>query len=601
MLALEKKLAYLILGMKGGENRIQIIKALFERPYNINQLSQVLDLNYRTVKHHLSILYKNEIISTSKAGGYGDVYFLSPKLEGNFEIFTEIEKKFENSKKLSEIAESRKYYQDIIEQSNDAIILKDLEGRVFFWNKGAEKLFGYLNENILGQINPIIPEEKQGEYNKILEKVLNEEIIFDYETQWKKKNGKLIDVSSSISPIKDKENNHIGISIISRDISERISHQREIENEREKFKQFFENEPEYCYIISPKGIIIDVNKAALNGLGYKKNELVGKPLKIVYAPEYLQKMKTLLIKWKKTGKLKNEEMVIITKKGIKRTVLLSVDSIKSQDDKISHSVSVQRDITVLKKAEDALKHSEQRYELAQRAANIGSWDWDITTGDLQWSDTIAPLFGFKRGEFGATFDAFIESVHPKDRKFVEDSVNACIEKSKDYDIEHRIVWPNGNIHWVSETGDVIRDKNGKAVRMLGIVQDITERKKAVEELKKNLEMFDDILSALGAGLILIDLDKKIIWGNRTSVDLFGQLENIKGKNCYEIYWGRNDPCGDCLCGEVEKNGKMKLETQVRTTKEGVKKKFLIASTPIKDENGKVVQVLELILDIEKGF
>ena len=142
---------------------------------------------------------------------------------------------------------------------------------------------------------------------------------------------------------------------------------------------------------------------------------------------------------------------------------------------------------VRKQIVKALKLSEERYALAQRAANIGSWDWDIQTGALQWSETIESMFGFGRGEFRATYEAFLESVHPEDRQYVVESVNACLKKSKEYDIEHRIVWPNGQVRWVSEKGDVIRDKNKKAVRMLGVVQDITERKKMEEELRLKKE------------------------------------------------------------------------------------------------------------------
>jgi PAS domain S-box-containing protein len=129
-----------------------------------------------------------------------------------------------------------------------------------------------------------------------------------------------------------------------------------------------------------------------------------------------------------------------------------------------------------KEVEDALQRSEERYTLAQQAANIGSWDWDIGTGDLIWSEQIEPMFGFGRGEFGATYEAFLESVHPDDRQHVVDSVQACVEAGKDYAIEHRIVWPDGTIRWTSETGDVVRDKSGKAIRMLGIARDITDRK-----------------------------------------------------------------------------------------------------------------------------
>jgi PAS domain S-box-containing protein len=141
------------------------------------------------------------------------------------------------------------------------------------------------------------------------------------------------------------------------------------------------------------------------------------------------------------------------------------------------------DFTELKRAEEELRRSEERYVLAQRAANIGSWDWNILTGDLEWSERIEPMFGFANGEFGATYEAFLECVHPDDRLYVVDSVNAAVEKDADYSIEHRIVWPDGTVRWVSEDGDVFRDEGGNPVRMLGIVQDITERKQAEDHIE----------------------------------------------------------------------------------------------------------------------
>jgi len=135
----------------------------------------------------------------------------------------------------------------------------------------------------------------------------------------------------------------------------------------------------------------------------------------------------------------------------------------------------------------ALRESEERYALAQRAAQIGSWDWDIITGDLFWSGQIEPMFGFGVGAFEGTYEAFLACVHPGDRQLVVDAVNACVENGQDYAIEHRVVWPDGTVHWVSEMGDVVRDRDGRALRMLGVVQDITERKLADQMLRKAKE------------------------------------------------------------------------------------------------------------------
>ena len=144
-----------------------------------------------------------------------------------------------------------------------------------------------------------------------------------------------------------------------------------------------------------------------------------------------------------------------------------------------YALAVQR-----RHGETALRASEERYALAQKAARIGSWDWNVVTGQLVWSEEIEPMFGFGRGEFPGTYAAFLEAVHPDDRQLIVDSVQECIESGCDYAIEHRIVWPDGTVRWLSETGNVIRNSEGKAIRMLGVVQDVTVQKQAEQQIRR---------------------------------------------------------------------------------------------------------------------
>src|SRR4030042_2149 len=97
------------------------------------------------------------------------------------------------------------------------------------------------------------------------------------------------------------------------------------------FKNFFENAPIYEYMLSPDGTILEINKTACKNLGYKKEELIGKHLTAIYAPESHEKMKVLLSKWKETGEIDNEEMIIETKQGEKRRGLLSASSERGAD------------------------------------------------------------------------------------------------------------------------------------------------------------------------------------------------------------------------------------------------------------------------------
>lgn len=216
------------------------------------------------------------------------------------------------------------------------------------------------------------------------------------------------------------------------------------------------------------------------------------------------------------------------------TYLLTITPVKDEDYVNVYGL----DITERKKIEEALHLNEERYALAQRAAHIGSWDWNIQTGDLVWSDQIEPIFGFKHGTFGRTYKAFLDCIHPDDRQRVIDSVNACLEKDVEYDIEHRIVWPDKSIYWVRETGDVIRDKNGKPIRMIGVVQDITERKKAEIEIKLVNAELDQIFNTAADGMRVIDKNFNIIRINDTFTKLVGISKNkVKGKKCYEVFPG----------------------------------------------------------------
>ena len=142
------------------------------------------------------------------------------------------------------------------------------------------------------------------------------------------------------------------------------------------------------------------------------------------------------------------------------------------------------DITERKKTELALKESEERLERAQQITHMGSWDWDVVNDRLWWSDEIYRIFGLEQSQFSATYEAFLKFVHPVDREFVEHSVQQAFYNGKPYSIDHRIVLPGGEERIVHETADLVLGADGKPVRMIGTVQDITERKKSEFELKK---------------------------------------------------------------------------------------------------------------------
>ena len=127
-----------------------------------------------------------------------------------------------------------------------------------------------------------------------------------------------------------------------------------------RFRKFFETQPESCYMISPRGIVLDINPAACEALGYTKEELIGKAASIIYAPESHSKMRDLLEKWNKTGRLESEEIVVRTRDGQRRVVLVNAGSVVDAEGNLLHSTSVHVDITERKLAEEALSTVSQR-------------------------------------------------------------------------------------------------------------------------------------------------------------------------------------------------------------------------------------------------
>jgi PAS domain S-box-containing protein len=180
--------------------------------------------------------------------------------------------------------------------------------------------------------------------------------------------------------------------------------------------------------------------------------------------------------------------------------------------------AVVQEITA-RKREETLRESEQRLQRAQEIAHLGSWDLELVHNRLSWSDEVYRIFGLKPQEFGATYEAFMERVHPDDRQKVDDAYGGSLRENRDsYEVEHRVIRKDtGEVRVVHEQCEHFRDANGKIARSLGTVHDITERKRTEQALRQHaeelrlhnedLERFKRL--SVGRELQMIELKKEI--------------------------------------------------------------------------------------------
>jgi len=180
------------------------------------------------------------------------------------------------------------------------------------------------------------------------------------------------------------------------------------------------------------------------------------------------------------------------------------------------------------------RRTEERLADAQRIAHVGHWDWDIGTNDLSWSDEVYRIFGLEPQEFGATYEAFLQRVHPEDRDGVRQAVNCAVLNRAAYSIDHRIVRPNGQVRIVHEQAEVTFGDEGKASRMLGTVHDVTEARMVSAELERKEEMLRLVLEALPVGVWIADETGRINTTNQAAVQIWGAAPHV-GLSDYPIY------------------------------------------------------------------
>jgi len=230
----------------------------------------------------------------------------------------------------------------LVESSDDAIISKSLDGTITSWNKAAETMFGYSANEIIGKpISLLVPKEGQEEFASLMEKIKQDQRIKHFETERIRKDGSIINVSVTLSPIKSRDGKIIGLSKIVRNISER----RKNEEERIKLASIVESSDDAILAMDLNGKIVSWNRGAVKMFGYEEKELMGKSVQIIYPSERTDELIEIIHRLKSGSRIEHFETERKRKDGVTIDVSLSISPIKNKKGEIIEIAKIIRDIS----------------------------------------------------------------------------------------------------------------------------------------------------------------------------------------------------------------------------------------------------------------
>lgn len=378
-------------------------------------------------------------------------------------------------------AESAAYVRSLIESSQDPLVTISPGGKITDVNAATELATGVTRADLIGkEFSDYFTEPEEA--RKGYQRAFQDGFVTDFPLAIRHKDGHITDVLYNASVYHGKAGEVVGVFAAARDITER----KKAELEREQYFKFFNLSSDLMGIADPKGAFKKVNPAFALTLGYSEAELLGKPFIEFVHPDDRQPTLDEMERQLKLGYSLNFENRYLGKDGSKHW--LSWTAKVNPEEGLTYASA--RDITDRKQAERKLQRSEQGLADAQRMAHLGNWELNLSSNVLSWSDEIYRIFEIDPAKFGASYEAFLDAIHPEDREAVNNAYAQSLREKVPYDIVHRLLMKDGRIKFVNERCETYYSADGRPLRSVGTVHDITDRivaENALGELNRELE------------------------------------------------------------------------------------------------------------------
>jgi PAS domain S-box-containing protein len=517
------------------------------------------------------LIWRGEIKNKAKDNSY---YWVDTTIvpilntEGNITEYLSIRSDI-SKRKIAELSlkDQQQKLQLITDNINDVFFLFNIEQNVYdYISPNCETLFGE-DVNYFYQGNDFISNKLFIEDLELV-KQANEKIRkgIPYEIEYRiNVNNTCKWISERSFPIFNEDRKTIQISGICKDITHRKIAKLALIKKNEELEllyALFDQTKDAVQIADESGKLIFANEEARNRLGIENVEK-----KAIYVWEF-----------EKTFKNKEDWIQHVELLKLKKSLVVESIHILPNDKEIDIEASITyreingegfviaiiKDITERKMAERHLRESEANLKEAEKIALIGRWELDIRHNRIYWSDSVFNIFEIDQEKFSASYEAFIQAIHPSDRELVDAAFKKSLLTKTPYSTEHRLLFPDGRIKWIKETCRTDYDDMDKAIRSVGIAQDITESKIAEQVIIRQKEL-QTLISNISLELISIsniNFNKKI---DAILMDV-GHFFNADRAYLFKInehkdaYINTHEWCNVGISAQIEEINEIRVET-----------------------------------------
>ncbi|KAA0008392.1 MAG: PAS domain S-box protein, partial [Thermoplasmata archaeon] len=510
----------------------------------------------------------------------------------------------EEKKMQIQLKESEERYRSLMETAADGILIVDETLRIISGNKSAARIFGYSKKELSGKpLWEMMPKRLKDNFLKGIKK-LNYMNISEFsrrtiEVVGLRKDGKEIPIELSFSMY--EINGRRYFTSIIRDASERKKIEEELREREEKYRTIFETSPEVIVLFDRHGHIVDVNDRVRNWLGYTRKELIGKSIEKLPALSQESKkiaMRRFSQRFQKR-KISSYDLEFITKSGAVVIGRVRGTVMENSDGRITGVLVMISDITEQKQFEEKLRESEEKLRTITSAAHDAILMMDNDGNISYWNKAAEKMFGYKAEEIigknlhmALAPPRFHEAHKKAFKKFRETGKGAAVGKS----LELSALRKDGTEFPVElSLSSVKMDGRWHAI---GIVRDITERKRAEVELKEAYDKIETLLNAAADGIRIVNRDFKVTALN----DMMAELAGVKksegvGMLCSDMFGSEDCGTQNCTMMRVLKSGKKIKSRTLRRRFDGKMVPCLHVATPLKDEKGDIVGIIDDFRDI----